>query len=216
MDNSYPAEPSAPALHGPEYGILTVDSPTPGKKQSMLVDHWPTLRSPSLSIPAKIVTILPLLPSSLHTFGSRLDPNYKIRHVPPPRAEYPFEYSPPNSPLRDLEPTLADQSPTPKGPSASPYENLSPRSLAHNGSLGPPPVILATAPKVPAQPAESPHPLRALSTEQLFSLALHVRKAGLNNPSLVDIVSLLNLRTPYFILLKETPLLPNSGATTHI
>ena len=29
----------------------------------------------------------PLLPGSLHTFGWRLDPNYKIRHNPPPRAE---------------------------------------------------------------------------------------------------------------------------------
>jgi hypothetical protein len=84
--------------------------------QSMLVDHWPTLRPPSIPIPAKIGTLLPPLPGSLHTFSWSLDPNYKIRHDPPPRAEYLFEYSPPHSPLGDLEPLLADQLHGPKGP----------------------------------------------------------------------------------------------------
>jgi hypothetical protein len=43
-----------------------------------------------------------------------------------------------------------------------------------------------------------------------------VQKAGPNSPSLVDIVSLLDIHTPDFILLTETPFLPNNAALTHI
>jgi hypothetical protein len=182
----------------------------------MLVDHWPTLRPPSLPIPAKIGTLFHPLPGSLQTFGWRLDPNYKIRHDPPPRAEYPFEYSPPISPLGDLEPLLANQSPAPTGPFASPFENLSLGSLAPSGGPSSPPVTLAAAPNVPAKLAESPHSLRALPVEQLSFLTLNVRKAGRNSPSLEDIISLLDLHTPYFVPLTETPLLPCSGTLTHM
>jgi hypothetical protein len=71
--------------------------------QSMLVNDWPTLRLPSLPVTEQIRAFTPLLPGNLHTFSWRPDPNYKIRHDPPVRAEYPFEYSPPHSPLGNLD-----------------------------------------------------------------------------------------------------------------
>jgi hypothetical protein len=53
-------------------------------------------------------------------------------------------------------------------------------------------------------------------SERLSFLTLDAQKAGPNNPSLVDIVSLLDSQTPDFLLLTETPLLPNNKALTHI
>ena len=74
----------------------------------------------------------------------------------------------------------------------------------------------AAASEVQAHSLERPHPQGALPTEQLSLLTLNVRKAGLNSPSLVDIVSLLDLHTPDFVLLTETPFLSNNGALAHI
>jgi hypothetical protein len=74
----------------------------------------------------------------------------------------------------------------------------------------------AAAPEVQAHSSERPYSHGALLTEQLSFMTLNVRKAGIYSPSLVDIVSLLDLYTPDFVLLTETPLLPNNGARTHI
>ena len=76
----------------------------------MLADHWPSLRPPSLTIAANIGTLPLPLPDSLHTLGWNFDSNYKIRHDPPPWAEYLIEYSPPHSPTGELDPPTADQS----------------------------------------------------------------------------------------------------------
>ena len=65
------------------------------KKHATLVDHWPTLRPPSLPVFDQIRTRTLPLPGSLHSYGWRPDPKYKIKHDPPMRAEYPFDCSPP-------------------------------------------------------------------------------------------------------------------------
>jgi hypothetical protein len=77
------------------------------KKQTMLVDHWPTLRPPSLPFTTQIKAYTPPLPGSLHSFGWRHDPNCKIMHDPLVWAEYPFEYSPPHSPMQAPTPAMA-------------------------------------------------------------------------------------------------------------
>ena len=46
-------------------------------------------------------------------------------------------------------------------------------------------------------------------------MTLNEQKAGSNSPSPPDIVSLLDLRTPDFLLFTETPPLPNNEALTH-
>jgi hypothetical protein len=74
----------------------------------------------------------------------------------------------------------------------------------------------AEAPEVQAHTPKSLHSQGALPTEQLSFLTLNVQKAGLNSPSLVDLVSLLDLHTPYFVQFTNTPLLPSNGARTHI
>ena len=64
------------------------------KKQYLAVDHWPTLRPPSLPNPTQVRAYIPPLPGSLHSFGWRPDLNYNIRHDQPVRSGYTFEYSP--------------------------------------------------------------------------------------------------------------------------
>jgi hypothetical protein len=80
-------------------------------KQTMPVDHWPTLRPPSLPISKQIGPHFPPLHGSLHSFGWRLDPNFKTRHDPPVRAEYPFDYSPPHSPIGEPATASTDHPP---------------------------------------------------------------------------------------------------------
>jgi len=55
----------------------------------------------------------------------------------------------------------------------------------------------------------------ALPAEQLSFLTFNVQKVGSISTSLTDIVSILDFRTPDFLLLTETPPLPHSGALTH-
>ena len=91
--------------------------------QSMLVDHWLTLRPLSLPTNPQIRSSTPPLPGSLLSFGLRPYPNYKIRHDPPMRSEYPFEYSPPHSPMGT--PNTASVGPPPllgQTPTSTPKE----------------------------------------------------------------------------------------------
>jgi hypothetical protein len=129
--------------------------------QSMLVDHWPTLRPLSLPITTQIRAYTPPLPGSLHIFGWKPDPNYKIRHDPPVRVEYPFDYSPPGN----LAPPSAEQASAPTGPFTSPYGNFSPGSPASDGNPKSRPMTPAAAPEVHAHSPEHLHPQRALPTE---------------------------------------------------
>jgi hypothetical protein len=52
------------------------------KNQYMLIDHWPTLRPPSPPVSSQRKVSLSPFPGSLHAFGWKPDPNYKIRHDP--------------------------------------------------------------------------------------------------------------------------------------
>jgi len=63
-------------------------------------------------------------------------------------------------------------------------------------------------------PIDIPPTQGALSAEQLSFSTLNVQKVGSTSPSLIYIISPLDLRTPDFLLLAETPSLPHSGALT--
>jgi hypothetical protein len=47
---------------------------------------------------------------------------------------------------------------------------------------------------------------------ELRFLTINVQKAGANNPSLVDIITMMDQHSPDFLFLTKTPLAPHSGA----
>jgi hypothetical protein len=98
----------------------------------------------------------------------------------------------------------------------APREDFSPGSLLTNDRPDAPPPPLVVEHEARAQPANIFQPKEALTSDRLPFLTFNGQKAGSNIPSLVDIVSLLDLHTPEIMLLTETPLLPSSGALTHI
>jgi hypothetical protein len=67
-----------------------------------------------------------------------------------------------------------------------------------------------------ATPSALPLSQGPLPLETLSFLTLNVQKTGSTNPSLSDIVSLLDLHTPDFLVLTETPSLPYNGALTQV
>jgi hypothetical protein len=54
-----------------------------------------------------------------------------------------------------------------------------------------------------------------LTGDGLKFLTINAQKAGGNNPSLVDIVTMLDQHSPDFLFLAETPMHPHSGALIH-
>ena len=132
------------------------------------------------------------------------------------RAEYPFEYSPPNSPLKDLDPPSTEHSTPPERNLASLSGRFPPESLPSDDPPGSLASLLEADPEARALPADIPHTQGAVPSERLSFLTLNAQKAGSNNPSLTDIVYISDLHTPDFLLLTETPLLPKNGALTHI
>jgi hypothetical protein len=67
-------------------------------RQTMLVDHWPTLRPASLPERNRSETRTPLLPRSLHSMGWRADPNHTIRQNHHATEPFPFPHSPQGTP----------------------------------------------------------------------------------------------------------------------
>jgi hypothetical protein len=52
--------------------------------------------------------------------------------------------------------------------------------------------------------------------ERLKFFTINAQKAGANSPSLTDLVTLLDQQSPDFLLIKETPMHPHSGALLHV
>jgi len=87
------------------------------------------------------------------------------------------------------------------------------------GTHGPrPPLVWEAKHTSTASPlaARAPTPDRSMAftatAVELKFLTINVQKTGANNPSLVDIITMLDLHSPDFLLLTETPLPPQSGA----
>ena len=129
------------------------------------------------------------------------------------RAEYPFEYPP--SPIGEIDPPSADYSPLLEYIHTFIHEEFSQEILHYDDRPNPSPSPLEVGPEARVLPAQSPQTQRVLPSERLSFLAPNLQKAGSNRPSQRNIVSLLNLHTPNFLLLTGIPLLPNNGALTH-
>jgi hypothetical protein len=156
------------------------------------------------------------LPGSLHSFGGRHEPNYKIRHDPTVMTEYPFEFSPPHYPMEAPSTVLADY-PPPLGYTHKPIsEEFSQETSysfdCHNTS----PSLRKADSEAKALPTNIPQTQGALPAEKLSILTLiNVQIVGSTSSSLRNIVSILDLHTLGFLLLTETPSLPNNEALTH-
>ena len=126
--------------------------------QSMLLDHWPTLRSPSFPISTQIRTYTP--PSRVVSIP--LDGNLIriIRSDMIPRCgpntlsnTHPL---PQHSSLGDLEPTSADYSPSLEHIHTFIHEEIYQEPLCFDDRSNPPPSPLEAAPEAMALSAESP------------------------------------------------------------
>jgi hypothetical protein len=139
----YLAGPSASASLGPKNGTLNVDASTlrinnpclriTGRRSALLLSQSPRGLGPDSS-PSRVASI-PL-------DGKWTRTNYKIRHDPPPQAEYPFEYSPPHSPTGVLDPPTANQTPASESPHILPTRTFlrDPSPLSGVPAHRPPPL----------------------------------------------------------------------------
>jgi len=173
----------------------------------MLTDHWPELRTASLPVYHRSKTPPPPLPRSLPSFGWKRYPSHMIRLNLPKGAPLPFPHSPPGSP-----PQLR---PCPFSPDSNSHMSTSPK--ADEDGITPPPELasLPTAPRTDRDTI-SGHALASPSTvESLKFLTINTPKAGANNPSLVDIVTMLDQHSPDFLFLTEIPMHIHSGPLLH-
>jgi len=173
----------------------------------MLKNHWPELRPASLPAHRRTMAPTPLLPRSLPCLGWQKNSSHKIRHDPTKRVPFPLPHSPPGSP----------SPPSPGHLEPSHVGHLS--NLPKVGIEGPTPPEdgdttiaspLAARGPTPDQPTASTE-----TAVELKFLTINVQKAGINNPSLVNIITMLNQHFPDLLLLTETPLPPHSGALLH-
>jgi len=173
----------------------------------MLTDHWPELCPTSLPVYHRTPAPKLLLPRSLPSLGWQRGSSYTARHDPPGRAPFPFPHSPPGSP----------PPPSPSHPVLDSAGHLS--NLPKVGTEGPTPLEDGEADSASPLAARAPipdQPTAATETAvELKFLTISVQKAGANNPSLVDIITMLDQHTPDFLLLTEFPLPPHSGALRH-
>jgi hypothetical protein len=175
-----------------------------GLNQSMLKDHLPELRPSSLPVHRRTMTPTPLVPRSLPSLGWQKDSSHKIRHDPPKRDPFPFPHSPSGSP----------SPPNPDHPEPNHVRCLSNPTVV--GQEGPTfaeggGAAISAPPTARALTPDQPTTSTGTAVELKF-LTIDVQKAGTNSPSLTDIMTMVDQHSPDFLLLKEIPLAPHSGA----
>ncbi len=173
----------------------------------MLTDQWPELRPVSLPVSHRKPAPTPLLPRSLISLGWQKDPSYKVRHDLLMRAPCSFPQSPPSSP----------SPPYPDHPALDSAGRLT--SLLEVDPEGPTSSEDGDSDTASPSAAKASTPDRpSVSTTtgvDLKFLTINVHKAGANNPSIVNIITMLNQHAPDFLLLTKTPLPPHKGALLH-
>ena len=132
---------------------------------------------------------------------------YRIRLDPPKGAPFPFPHCPSGPPPR------LRVGPLPPEPDKHLFisPNTSSDGTTLSSDLADPP----TSPRAD-QDTYDDHTLDLLLTgDGLKFLTINVQKAEANNPSLVDIVTILVRHSPDFLFLTETPMHPHNGALIH-
>ncbi len=186
------------------------------RKQSTLMDYWPTLIPDSLPIRPSGEPRSLLLLNSLHNMGWKPHPTFVICPDPIRDTHYPFPHSPPDSPHPVDKPISS-----PKGQMTPPPEVLTQKCHYHmeaSPSASPPHTDTMTTPKRAQDPAERSQSLVAASSTatNLTLLTINVQKVGANSPSLADVVAMLDGHSPDILFLTETPLHIRGGALTHV
>ena len=104
----------------------------------------------------------------------RHDPKYKIRPNPPVRAEYPFEYASPHSPI-GAPATASTDYPPPLGYTHTSIPEVFSQETSHfDDCPNTPPSLHEADSKARAVPTDIPQTQRARLSEQLSFLTLHV------------------------------------------